>query len=421
MKPSLTIAIPTFDNLSQLHDAIKSLLAYTDFPYKIVVVNNCPAMAADCDHLVSRIEGDLVSVMHMPDNLGWMGAINQVLAVTDTEYFCMLNDDVMFIPGQALFWRTLVKHLDDPNNGAVGPCSNFVAGVQSLFSMDSPMVMQTSLLIGMCMVLRTQDLKDLGGLDMTLVGGDDLDLSIRILKSEKRLVCDKSCYIHHIGQQTGMRVRPNTWDSVDTQEKSYNQIIYKHGVKAWHTTFSAAWGMMPQHTDYLSADSEDDWISEKLAVYRGTPLKGVNLGCGHDVSQVEDLNVWGLDLARVGETGVGGRKFSGAQPDITADALKIPTADASLDFIVARHLFEHLLDPLEALKEWGRALKHGGKLFLSAPDHSRIPSMILDCSHVHAYTPESLAQLLILAGWDVVECRTVGWGVVICHARACHR
>jgi predicted SAM-dependent methyltransferase len=43
-------------------------------------------------------------------------------------------------------------------------------------------------------------------------------------------------------------------------------------------------------------------------------------------------------------------------------------ADASLDFVVANHLIEHLEDPIRALKEFQRVLRRRGLLFMCIPD-----------------------------------------------------
>jgi SAM-dependent methyltransferase len=43
-------------------------------------------------------------------------------------------------------------------------------------------------------------------------------------------------------------------------------------------------------------------------------------------------------------------------------------ADASLDFVVANHLLEHLEDPVGALIAWSRVLRPAGVLFITVPD-----------------------------------------------------
>ena len=53
--------------------------------------------------------------------------------------------------------------------------------------------------------------------------------------------------------------------------------------------------------------------------------------------------------------------------DIISDICNIPEPDSSFDAIMCTEVFEHLPDPLAAIKEFSRLLKSGGYLILTAP------------------------------------------------------
>ena len=53
--------------------------------------------------------------------------------------------------------------------------------------------------------------------------------------------------------------------------------------------------------------------------------------------------------------------------DIVSDIIKIPEPDGSFDAILCTEVFEHLPDPISAIKEFSRLLKSGGKLIITAP------------------------------------------------------
>ena len=319
----------------------------------------------------------------------------------------MMNDDVVFIPGQGRFWRVLTQHLLDSSVGAVGPCSNFIAGTQSLMHLDTPLVFNTSLLIGMCLLTKLDVFKEVGMLDASLPGGDDLDFSIRLLDAGYDLRVDRTAYLHHLGQQTGRRVHGEEWDSKWMQEVTNNALIEKHGVKKWYECFLAQWCEIPHILEKVVVDGEDQWYEEQTKDLEG--LDGLNLGCG-------DKKVAGthsLDIRRNGNTfGAGGQKGKGVDANITADAGKLPLKTSSKDYIVASHVLEHILNPLAALKEWKRVLKPGGRLFLTTPNHHEVETMLIDYTHIHAFDSQSLWDIMDAAGFENVVAMESGFGVL---------
>lgn len=87
-----------------------------------------------------------------------------------------------------------------------------------------------------------------------------------------------------------------------------------------------------------------DYVSQDFCQY-----EGIGDGKGLQIGQ------W--DTSRINLVG-----------DITA----IPEPDASFDAILCSEVFEHVPDPTEALDEFARLLKPGGKLILTAPFSSLV-------------------------------------------------
>jgi len=410
MKPVLTIQIPTYQNLDQLCTTLTTLVMYNDFPFKIVVINNdgSEESESNIDAVIARYPVANISVIHAKGNKGWMGAHNLALKSCDTPFVCLLNDDVVFLQGISWFWRNLIQWFVDDKVGAVGPASNFVMGAQNIWALDVETISETTLLIGFCVVMRTDLLKQIGGLDESLPGGDDLDWSIRIRNAGYKLLIDRSCFLYHIGQQTGRRVKPGYWDSELHQERTNNALVHKHGIAKWYDTLCARhWKYGASHKDLFK---EHDWYGGFAEKHKGQ--KGINLGGGHTRYD----GIPNLDLSATGERGAGGRKFTGAVTDIVADATDIPVKDESQDFLFAAHLFEHLIDPVQALNEWRRVLKPGGILYASLPDHDKISTMLIDHTHVHAFVPESARNLFESLGWKVTFCEkfnpSIGFGLI---------
>lgn len=405
MTPLLTILIPTFKNTQACLGAVVSLLKYTEFPYKIIIVNNDADSGAReyYDKAIKNTDFHDLYVLHMASNKGWMGAINAGMRQVDTPLVCMMNDDVLFPPNSKEFWRALARHMGG-QVAAVGPSTNFVMGRQSIFDLSVPSALEVKFLIGFCMMLRTDLFRQVGLLDETLPGGDDIDLSIRLRKAGYTLVAEKEAYVHHIGSQTGSKVFGQYWNSERQTDLTNNCLIRKHGVKLWFDAIN----IEPFRREDLSKEvqvallEEDVWWEKELAGVG----KGMNVGSGDQKLP----GVWGLDRSRPGERAAGGRKFTDAAPDVTGGAEELPVQDESLDFVAARHLFEHLIDPVGALREWSRVLKPEGKVLISCPDQSRSHTMLIDYTHVHAYTPESLKNLLETTGWRVEDTQSFAVG-----------
>jgi len=239
MNPTLTIAIPTWHNMSQLSDCITTLINYTRFPYQVMIVDN------GSDASMAENSKDWPNYIHYVDpgqNLGWMGGINYALERCDTPLFCMMNDDVMFIPDirdlyDMGFWQKLTSHFSDDSVGLVGPASDFIAGHQAI-NASTALSFSVSVIMGVCIVGRTSFLKELGGLDETLPGGDDIDLCIRARQAGKSVRVDKRAFLHHLGQQSGRRAFGEYYDGVDHQEAVRNAIAAKHSLKECIEAFS---------------------------------------------------------------------------------------------------------------------------------------------------------------------------------------
>ena len=63
-------------------------------------------------------------------------------------------------------------------------------------------------------------------------------------------------------------------------------------------------------------------------------------------------------------------KWDTSSINIISDIIFIPEPDQSFDVIICTEVFEHIPDPISAIKEFNRLLAPGGKLILTAPFNS---------------------------------------------------
>jgi SAM-dependent methyltransferase len=80
---------------------------------------------------------------------------------------------------------------------------------------------------------------------------------------------------------------------------------------------------------------------------------------------------------------------------------KLPFIDA--DIIIARHILEHMVDPIGALEHWKEALLPNGLLVIAVPDEAKMKSIIMNKEHKHAYTKEFAIRLLSLVGFHNIH------------------
>lgn len=88
------------------------------------------------------------------------------------------------------------------------------------------------------------------------------------------------------------------------------------------------------------------------------------------------------------------------------------------DYILLADVLEHLVKPLEVLKRLEKIASKNTQLIISMPniaswvvrkqlffrgDFEYTDSGVLDKTHLHFYTPETLKKLLLESGWSVVE------------------
>jgi GT2 family glycosyltransferase len=198
----------------------------------IIVNNGKQPCEKDYAHIPNLV------VVSLPENKGWEGGLREGLKVAKGEFICFQNDDVHIPQSDPRFYDTLME----TNVDVVAPITTCAAGIQSIFHQNTPVsVTEVSMLIFLCVVIKKEALNAAGGIDDTLPGGDDLDLSIRMRLAGKRLFVNPNAFIVHHGMQTGNRVKGDFtvdggWNSEKMQDNTNKALIQKHGFRTWMET-----------------------------------------------------------------------------------------------------------------------------------------------------------------------------------------
>jgi SAM-dependent methyltransferase len=264
------------------------------------------------------------------------------------------------------------------------------------------MKFETTFLVFFCVLIRMEALEKAGGVDDTLPGGDDIDLSMRIRDAGYSLIVRKDIFIWHYGFQTGERLKgtpdkPGGWNSVEMSTKINMALIKKHGLIKWmDTMYPGSFGKSIEASpEFIDLDQE--------GVYTKKYIKGDiigDFGCGHRKTIKDSI---GVDLIPGGEEIP--NIYEKSQADVVADITKpLPFDDNYFDTIISRHSLEHCIDILSTLKNWIKVLKPGGRLIIAVPDESSEVTINLNPEHVHVFTPESLQVILGSLGLKKIKC-----------------
>jgi len=81
------------------------------------------------------------------------------------------------------------------------------------------------------------------------------------------------------------------------------------------------------------------------------------------------------------------------------------------DFVIARHLIEHVIDPKKWLEDLKKVTKNDGKIFIETPNigffiNRGMPS-VFTLQHLHYFSKNSLSQLVNKAGLEVKRCEEI--------------
>lgn len=394
MKAFIDVIIPTFNNPEFLNPCVRSIVAtgHLGSYINLIIVNNGK------QPIKENLEGALgITVLEPGRNLGWEGGLAYGLEHSETPFVCFQNDDTHIPQAACFFYEKLMMPFSDPSIGAVGPISTTVMGMQSTYHPASPrQKMEASFLIFFCVMIRRQYLDEVGGVDTTLPGGDDIDLSIRLRKAGKKLIVTPDAFIIHHGFKTGVRVRGESdkaggWNSKEMTDRTNQALIAKHGFKTFMETMRGL-HYPPQEP---SRDLEGD-------VIRSMAVGDVVYELGVGGTKTIPTSI-GIDRIPNGER-IPSRSGTLSVADIVSDVQgKLPIKDNSADLIIARHILEHCLDTLETLEHWNRALKIGGRLIVAVPNQDVINGIPMNQEHVHGFSPKSLKHLMQAGGFKEVE------------------
>jgi GT2 family glycosyltransferase/tetratricopeptide (TPR) repeat protein len=213
--PRLSIVVVAYNSAADLPDCLDSIARCTRTPHEVIVVDNA---STDGTRALLR-ERRGIALIESDSNAGYSRAANLGIARARGEAVVLLNPDTAVTPG----WDDRMLAHAKPGVGAVGPLSNYVAGLQKfeahvslpagqlgidelariLAARNAGRGVETKLLIGFCLLIAREALDRAGAMDEDLfLGNDDLEYSHRLRRAGLRLVIATDAFVYHKGQRS---------------------------------------------------------------------------------------------------------------------------------------------------------------------------------------------------------------------------
>ncbi|AJY73603.1 glycosyltransferase family 2 protein [Paenibacillus beijingensis] len=211
-----SIIIPSHNKLRYLKLCIASIVAHTNQPYEIIVVDN--ASTDGTAQYLRTYSGRERRLRYatMSSNAGFAGAVNRGLMLAKGTTMLLLNNDTIVTPR---WLDNLLACLNsDPSIGIVGPVTNYISGDQlikvpyrSIRGMnafarrhnvsDAAKWQETERLTGFCMLFNRSVWERAGYLDEGYQIGnfEDDDYNVRVRLLGGKLVIARDTFIHHYG------------------------------------------------------------------------------------------------------------------------------------------------------------------------------------------------------------------------------
>lgn len=155
--------------------------------------------------------------------------------------------------------------------------------------------------------------------------------------------------------------------------------------------------------------------AEKILRKRGALVLDVGSGSGWLVRIMKDsgIRVVSLDLSAKSLARI--QSETGGET-LVSPAELLPFADDTFDCVMASEVVEHLNDPGEAITEFFRVTKSGGRVIVTTPYRERIQwSLCVHCNrptpfnaHLHSFDEVSLGKLFGKAGSRHTRFRRIG-------------
>ncbi|HOV61598.1 MAG TPA: glycosyltransferase [Candidatus Hydrogenedentes bacterium] len=231
----VNIIIPAWNQVAYTRQCLQTLADHTPpDTYRLILVDN--GSTDGTAELFDAMPG--AEVIHFPENRGFAAAVNAGIHRARPGHVLLLNNDTLLPPGWLERLRIALE--ETPDAGMAGPVSNNVSGSQQI---DTPPLAsfeemvafaesrarafagrrrETARLVGFCLLIRDQVIRDVGLFDERYGIGnfEDDDYSLRVLRAGWRLIIAEDAFVFHYGGRT--------FAAMDPDAETYRQLLARN-------------------------------------------------------------------------------------------------------------------------------------------------------------------------------------------------
>jgi glycosyltransferase involved in cell wall biosynthesis len=295
LHPRVSVVIPTYRHQDTIISTLESVFSQTFQDFEVIVVNDgSPDQTA---HLLAPLTASGRIRYLEQSNQGQAAARNRGLAEATGEFIAFLDDDDLWPPDK-LEWQ--VAYLErDPSIAAVVGAYELIAdsiasgtsivGCEGVITAEEisrgiPFASPGQTLI------RTQVLREIGGLDTRLWGADDMDLWFRMALNAKIVAIRRTALRYRIHEQNASRdairlylngfrmirkhLRLAPAESRDVIRKNYYIWLYNYlGPTVVHCLIKGSWKPSPEKNS-IKIKRNITWVLMSLTSMITAPMLG---------------------------------------------------------------------------------------------------------------------------------------------------
>ncbi|MDD5079060.1 MAG: glycosyltransferase family 2 protein [Candidatus Omnitrophica bacterium] len=196
--------MPVYNQPSYTKACLDSIKKHTDYPHRIVVVDDASS-SETAEYLDKLSNENEIVLLRNQENLGWVRSVNKGLNFSKAQYVCVMNNDTVVYPG----WLSEMVSVALKNAafGLVNPeweiPEKFKGSREDYFRIvikkQNGKFIETDWVRGFCFLIKRAVIEKIGGLDQIFSPGyfDDWDYSLRAIQAGFLVVKAQGAFVWH--------------------------------------------------------------------------------------------------------------------------------------------------------------------------------------------------------------------------------